>query len=72
MMFNCSYRTREEIQEVRKSRDPITSFKDRILTADLVSEEELKEIDKDVRKEVKKIFVLPPFVKQVEPLRENI
>ena len=23
-----SYRTREEIQEVRQSRDPITSFKD--------------------------------------------
>lgn len=38
----CSYRTRDEIQEVRKSRDPITSFKDRIVTAGLVTEEELK------------------------------
>lgn len=47
-----SYRTREEIQEVRKSRDPITSFKDKILTADLATEEELKEVDKEVRKEV--------------------
>lgn len=47
-----SYRTREEIQEVRKTRDPITGFKDRILTANLVSEEELKEIDKEVRREV--------------------
>ena len=47
-----SYRTREEIQEVRKSRDPINNFKNKILTADLTTEEELKEIDKAVRKEV--------------------
>lgn len=39
---NFSYRTREEIQEVRKTRDPITGFKDRIITAGLVTEEELK------------------------------
>jgi pyruvate dehydrogenase E1 component alpha subunit len=37
-----SYRTRDEIQEVRKTRDPITGFKDRIITAGLVTEEELK------------------------------
>lgn len=47
-----SYRTREEIQEVRKHRDPITGFKDRILTAGLAKEDELKAIDKEVRKEV--------------------
>jgi len=47
-----SYRTREEIQEVRKTRDPITGFKDRIITAGIVTEDELKDIDKDVRKEV--------------------
>ncbi|KAH7714801.1 Pyruvate dehydrogenase E1 component subunit alpha type I [Aphelenchoides avenae] len=47
-----SYRTREEIQEVRKTRDPITGFKDRIITAGLATDEELKAIDKDVRKEV--------------------
>jgi len=47
-----SYRTREEVQEVRKHRDPITGFKDRIITAGLTEEEELKNIDKEVRKEV--------------------
>ncbi|KJH47752.1 pyruvate dehydrogenase E1 component, alpha subunit [Dictyocaulus viviparus] len=47
-----SYRTREEIQEVRKTRDPITGFKDRIITSGLATEEDLKNIDKDVRKEV--------------------
>ncbi|TMS35755.1 hypothetical protein L596_003082 [Steinernema carpocapsae] len=49
-----SYRTREEIQEVRKTRDPITGFKDRIITSGLATEEELKIIDKDVRREVEK------------------
>ncbi|CAN7989227.1 unnamed protein product [Ixodes hexagonus] len=37
-----SYRTREEIQEVRQTRDPITSFKDKIITSELVTSEELK------------------------------
>uniref|UniRef100_A0A914RFV2 Dehydrogenase E1 component domain-containing protein n=1 Tax=Parascaris equorum TaxID=6256 RepID=A0A914RFV2_PAREQ len=46
------YRTREEIQEVRKTRDPITGFKDKIVTAGLVTEDELKEVDKEIRKEV--------------------
>jgi len=47
-----SYRTREEIQAVRKSRDPITGFKDKIVSANLATDDELKEIDKIVRKEV--------------------
>lgn len=37
-----SYRTREEIQEVRQTRDPITSFKERILNSNLVTADELK------------------------------
>ncbi|XP_052089954.1 pyruvate dehydrogenase E1 component subunit alpha, mitochondrial-like [Mytilus californianus] len=47
-----SYRTREEIQEVRQTRDPITSFKQKLLESNLVTEDELKKIDQDVRKEV--------------------
>lgn len=47
-----SYRTRDEIQEVRKTRDPITSFKDKIITAGLATEEEIKALDKEVKKEV--------------------
>jgi len=39
-----SYRTRDEIQEVRQSRDPITSFKEKITQANLASAEELKVI----------------------------
>ncbi|VDP34045.1 unnamed protein product [Soboliphyme baturini] len=37
-----SYRTREEIQQVRKSRDCITGFKDKILSVNLTTEDELK------------------------------
>ncbi|XP_044270728.1 pyruvate dehydrogenase E1 component subunit alpha, mitochondrial-like isoform X1 [Tribolium madens] len=47
-----SYRTREEIQEVRQTRDPITSFKEKIITANLVSPEELKTIDTEIRSTV--------------------
>ncbi|KAI1294829.1 putative pyruvate dehydrogenase E1 component subunit alpha, mitochondrial [Halotydeus destructor] len=47
-----SYRTRDEIQEVRQSRDPITNFKDKILGADLVTSDELKAIDADIKKEI--------------------
>lgn len=47
-----SYRTRDEIAEVRKTRDPITGFKDKIVTAGLATADELKEVDNRVRKEV--------------------
>lgn len=47
-----SYRTREEIQEVRQSRDPITSFKDNLIAAGLCDANELKKIDQEVRKEI--------------------
>lgn len=47
-----SYRSRDEVQEVRQTRDPITSFKDRIISKELVTPDQLKEIDVKVRKEV--------------------
>ena len=40
--FNCSYRTREEIQEVRERRDPIINLKNRLLDSNLVTAEEIK------------------------------
>lgn len=44
-VFAClvlSYRTREEIQEVRSKSDPITLLKDRMVNNNLASVEELK------------------------------
>lgn len=37
-----SYRTREEIQEVRSKSDPISLLKDRLLSNNMASMEELK------------------------------
>ncbi|XP_033192956.1 putative pyruvate dehydrogenase E1 component subunit alpha, mitochondrial isoform X1 [Bombus vancouverensis nearcticus] len=47
-----SYRTREEIQEVRQTRDPITGFKERVLNANLATPEEIKAIENDIKKVV--------------------
>ncbi|XP_042164765.1 pyruvate dehydrogenase E1 component subunit alpha, somatic form, mitochondrial-like isoform X3 [Oncorhynchus tshawytscha] len=45
-----SYRSREEIQEVRSKSDPITMLKERMLSNNMASVEEIKEIDVDIRK----------------------
>ena len=47
-----SYRTRDEVQEVRQSRDPITNFKDKLLSTELATNDELKNIDAEIKKEV--------------------
>lgn len=45
-----SYRSREEVQEVRQTRDPITQFKEKIINAGLTTTEDLKKIDGDIKK----------------------
>lgn len=47
-----SYRTREEVQEIRKTRDPIGKFKEQLLEHGLATEEDIKKIDNEVKKEV--------------------
>jgi len=47
-----SYRTREEIQEVRQTRDPIMLWREAAVGAGLLDASELKAVDQDVRKEV--------------------
>ncbi|XP_049878818.1 probable pyruvate dehydrogenase E1 component subunit alpha, mitochondrial [Pectinophora gossypiella] len=47
-----SYRTREEVQKVRQTRDPINTFKEKILNAKLVTADELKKIDTKAKKDV--------------------
>merc|ERR1711942_38172 len=47
-----SYRTRDEVQEVRQTRDPITGFRDRLVSAELAEVSELKAIEIDVKKAV--------------------
>jgi pyruvate dehydrogenase E1 component alpha subunit len=45
------YRTREEVEEY-KERDPIAQVKATILDNKILTEDELKEIDKKVKKQV--------------------
>ena len=47
-----SYRTRDEVKNVRKSADCIDQTKNRILENDWATEAELKAIDKEIRKQV--------------------
>ncbi|CAI6334494.1 unnamed protein product [Periconia digitata] len=47
-----TYRTREEIQRMRSTNDPIAGLKQKLLDWGVTSEEELKSIDKDARAKV--------------------
>ena len=47
-----SYRTRQEIENMRRERDPIEFLKRRLIDAELATAEELKKIDVEVRKMV--------------------
>ncbi|TYZ68990.1 hypothetical protein PybrP1_011437 [[Pythium] brassicae (nom. inval.)] len=49
-----TYRNRDEISQMRASRDPIESVKKRLLENDLATADEIKEIEKEVRAEVVK------------------
>ncbi|MEL6298370.1 MAG: pyruvate dehydrogenase (acetyl-transferring) E1 component subunit alpha [Pseudomonadota bacterium] len=45
----AKYRTREEVDKVRSEQDPIEMVRARMLERQLASEDELKQIDKDIR-----------------------
>ena len=45
-----SYRTREEVQEVRQTKDPINTFKEKILNSNLVTQDEIKAIEDITKK----------------------
>merc|ERR1740138_1092468 len=49
---DTTYRDREEIAETRKTLDPITTFKGRIEEAGWSTQEEMKALEKQVRKDV--------------------
>lgn len=47
-----TYRTREEIQRMRSTNDPIAGLKQKLIDWEVVTEDELKQIDKDARNAV--------------------
>jgi pyruvate dehydrogenase E1 component alpha subunit len=48
----AKYRTREEVQDVREQRDPIELVRRRLLESGRATEDELKEIDREIRARV--------------------
>ncbi|RKF12979.1 pyruvate dehydrogenase (acetyl-transferring) E1 component subunit alpha [Roseovarius spongiae] len=46
----AKYRTREEVQKIRDEKDPIEHVRDLLLTGKHASEEDLKAIDKEIKK----------------------
>ncbi|WP_136442352.1 pyruvate dehydrogenase (acetyl-transferring) E1 component subunit alpha [Pacificoceanicola onchidii] len=46
----AKYRTREEVQKMREERDPIDHVREMLLTGKHASEEDLKAIDKEIKK----------------------
>ncbi|KAM7251901.1 hypothetical protein ACFE04_023784 [Oxalis oulophora] len=51
-----TYRTRDEIAGIRQERDPIERVKKLILAHDIATEKELKDIEKEVRKEIDEVI----------------
>lgn len=47
-----TYRNRDEIASMRTARDPIEFVKNLLVDNDLAESQELKDIEKDIRKEV--------------------
>lgn len=64
-----SYRTRDEVQEVRQTRDPITQFKEKVIDAGLITNDEIKKIDSDIKTEVDAATKLSKSDKEI-PLQE--
>jgi len=49
-----TYRTREEIQRMRSTQDPIAGLKQKLLEWEVTTEEELKSLDKSAREAIDK------------------
>ena len=49
----ANYRSKDEVEEMKVNRDPIINLKTRIMAEHGVSEEDLKKIDKDIKKRIK-------------------
>lgn len=60
-----SYRSRDEVQEVRQTRDPITSLKEKILANNLATPEELKSIEVRIRATVDEAHQKSKLAKEI-------
>lgn len=71
-----TYRTREEIQHMRSENDPIAGLKFRLIENGVISEEELKKVDKETRafvdKETAAAEACPPPAAEPKILFEDV
>lgn len=71
-----TYRTREEIQHMRSESDPIAGLKLRLLNNKIISEDELKKVDKETRafvdKEAAAAEASPPPAAEAKILFEDV
>ncbi|EMC99387.1 hypothetical protein BAUCODRAFT_31706 [Baudoinia panamericana UAMH 10762] len=65
-----TYRTREEIQRMRSTNDPIAGLKQKLLDWEVTSEEELKGIDKQARQDVDEEVAAAEAMAPPEPTPE--
>jgi pyruvate dehydrogenase E1 component alpha subunit len=65
-----TYRTREEIQRMRSTNDPITGLKQYILDWSVASEEELKIIDKKARAHINEEVAAAEAMSHPDPTPE--
>ncbi|KAL9276183.1 hypothetical protein ACSQ67_026273 [Phaseolus vulgaris] len=62
-----TYRTRDEISGVRQERDPIERVRKLLLVHDISTEKELKDIEKEARKEVDEVIAKAKESQMPEP-----
>jgi pyruvate dehydrogenase E1 component alpha subunit len=67
-----TYRTREEIQRMRSTNDPIAGLKQKILDWEVCTEDELKNIDKESRQDVDKEVAEAEQMAPPEPTPKNL
>jgi pyruvate dehydrogenase E1 component alpha subunit len=65
-----TYRTREEIQRMRSTNDPIAGLKQKLLDWEVTSEDELKQIDKDARSHVDEEVAAAEAMAEPDPTPE--
>ncbi len=63
----AKYRTKEEVQKMRAEHDPIEQVKERLIEKKFASEDDLKEIDRDIRKVVNDAAEFAQGVPQPDP-----
>lgn len=67
-----TYRTREEVQRMRSTNDPISGLKQQLMDWDICTEEELKKMDKEIRAHVNSEVAIAEAMTAPEANADNL